>query len=57
MLTDFTKIQHGFKAGYPQNSLIIGRKIVRFTTLLQFVVSQDLNLVKLIEKPIGGCSD
>jgi hypothetical protein len=54
MLTKLMKIQHGIRAGFSQNSLTTGRKIVRFTTLLQFVVAQDLNLVKLVEQTIGG---
>jgi hypothetical protein len=52
MLTKLMKIQHGIRAGYLQNSLITESKIMRFTTLLQFVVAQDLNLVKLVEQPI-----
>jgi hypothetical protein len=55
MLTKLIKIQHGFKASFLQNSLIVGRKIVRFTTLLQFSTAQDL--VKLIEQLIGGHCD
>jgi hypothetical protein len=55
MITNFIKNQHGIIVHYLQNNIITGRKIVRFTRLLQFVVDQDLNLVNLIEKPIGGC--
>ena len=54
MLTNFIKIQHGFRVVYLENSIITGRKIMRFTTLLQFATALDLNLVKLIEQPIGG---
>jgi hypothetical protein len=32
MLTKLIKIQHGTRAGYLRNSLITGRKIVRFTS-------------------------
>jgi hypothetical protein len=40
MLMKLMKIQHGVRAGFLQNSLTAGRKIVRFATLLRFVVAQ-----------------
>jgi hypothetical protein len=40
MLTKLMKISHGIRAGFLQNNLIVGRKIVRFPTLLRFVAAQ-----------------
>jgi len=61
MLTKQMKIQHGIRASFLQNNLNTGRKIVRFTTLLRFATAvcccSDLNLVNLVEQPIGGRLD
>jgi hypothetical protein len=52
MQTNFMKIQHGIRASFLQNSLIVGRKIVRFTATV--CRCSNLNLAKLVEQPFGG---
>jgi hypothetical protein len=52
MLTKLMKIQHGIRAGFLQNSVIVARKTVRFVaTICRY---SDLNLVKIVEQPIRG---